>query len=106
VAERGDNGAPLRHLAYDVVNDRRLVDRRVVAVTGRSTLTASRSIAPAASTSRRRAASRSSPRPASEWAEIHLPGAVKFTFGGPDGNVLFITADAAIWAAVLTARGA
>jgi gluconolactonase len=52
--------------------------------------------------------------------EISLPGAVNFTFGGggrprrvdtPDGNVLFITTDEAVWAAHLsvtappTARG-
>jgi gluconolactonase len=33
--------------------------------------------------------------------QIRLPGAVNFTFGGPAGDVLFITADTAIWAAVL-----
>ena len=38
--------------------------------------------------------------------EIHLPGAVNFTFGGPDRNVLFITTDTAVWAAVLEAKGA
>jgi gluconolactonase len=38
--------------------------------------------------------------------EISLPGAVNFTFGGPDQNVLFITADTAIWAAALNAKGA
>jgi gluconolactonase len=38
--------------------------------------------------------------------EIHLPGAVNFTFGGPDRNVLFITTDTAVWAAVLSAEGA
>jgi gluconolactonase len=37
--------------------------------------------------------------------EIHLPGAVNFTFGGLEGNVLFITTDSAIWAAVLRATG-
>ncbi len=37
--------------------------------------------------------------------EIHLPGAVNFTFGGPGNNVLFITADAAVWAGVLRAQG-
>jgi gluconolactonase len=37
--------------------------------------------------------------------EIHLPGAVNFAFGGADRNILFITADTAIWAAVLNARG-
>ena len=38
--------------------------------------------------------------------EITLLGAVNFAFGGPDRNVLLITADTAIWAAVLNARGA
>ena len=38
--------------------------------------------------------------------EIRLPGAVNFTFGGPDNNVLFITADTAIWAAVTNTKGA
>jgi gluconolactonase len=33
--------------------------------------------------------------------QIRLRGAVNFTFGGPDGEVLFITTDSAIWAAVL-----
>jgi gluconolactonase len=37
---------------------------------------------------------------------IEVPGAVNFTFGGPAGNVLFITADTAVWAAVLDTRGA
>jgi gluconolactonase len=37
--------------------------------------------------------------------EIELPGAVNFTFGGPDRNVLFITTDDAVWAAVLSATG-
>jgi gluconolactonase len=37
--------------------------------------------------------------------EIALPGAVNFAFGGPDRNVLFITADEAVWAAVLAATG-
>jgi gluconolactonase len=37
---------------------------------------------------------------------IHLPGAVNFTFGGTDRNVLFITADTAVWAAVLNVQGA
>jgi gluconolactonase len=35
--------------------------------------------------------------------EIALPGAVNFTFGGPDHNVLFVTTDDAVWAAVLQA---
>jgi gluconolactonase len=38
--------------------------------------------------------------------QISLPGAVNFTFGGPGGQVLFITTDTAIWAAVLATAGA
>ena len=37
--------------------------------------------------------------------EIELPGAVNFCFGGRDRNVLFITADTAIYAAHLQAKG-
>lgn len=37
--------------------------------------------------------------------EIHLPGTVNFTFGGPDNNLLYITTDTAIYAAVLQATG-
>ena len=37
--------------------------------------------------------------------ELRLPGAVNFCFGGPAGNVLFITTDTAVWAAVLQATG-
>jgi gluconolactonase len=37
--------------------------------------------------------------------EINLLGAVNFCFGGVGRNTLFITADTAIWAAVLDARG-
>jgi gluconolactonase len=38
--------------------------------------------------------------------EIRLPGAVNLTFGGPGGDVLFITADTGIWAVATTAKGA
>ena len=38
--------------------------------------------------------------------EIELPGAVNFSFGGPDRDVLFITTDTAICAAHLNAKGA
>ncbi len=37
--------------------------------------------------------------------EIRLPGAVNFTFGGVRRDVLFITTDTAVWAAVLNATG-
>ena len=41
-----------------------------------------------------------------QLGDIHLPGAVNFAFGGPDGSTLFITADSSIWAATLAAKGA
>jgi gluconolactonase len=37
--------------------------------------------------------------------EIVLPGAINFCFGGPDRDVLFITTDTAVWAAVLGVAG-
>ena len=37
--------------------------------------------------------------------EIPVPGAVNFCFGGPDDDVLFITADTAIYAAHLDPKG-
>jgi gluconolactonase len=37
---------------------------------------------------------------------IDLPGAVNFTFGGHGRSTLYITADTAIWAASLDAKGA
>jgi gluconolactonase len=37
---------------------------------------------------------------------IRLPGAVNLTFGGPGLNVLFITADTAVWAVRLVTQGA
>jgi gluconolactonase len=38
--------------------------------------------------------------------QIELPGAVNFAFGGAERNVLYITADTAVWAAVLDTKGA
>jgi len=38
--------------------------------------------------------------------ELELPGAVNFTFGGRERNVLYITTDSAVWAAVLNTKGA
>jgi gluconolactonase len=36
---------------------------------------------------------------------IDIPGAVNVTFGGHDGNYLFITADTALWVAALDTKG-
>jgi gluconolactonase len=102
----GDNGAPHRLLAYDVLDGRRLARRRVIAEFppehpdgikvdryGRiyaSTPCGVRVLDPSGE----------------QLGELHVPGAVNFTFGGRGGNVLFITADTAIWAVTLNAGGA
>jgi gluconolactonase len=39
-------------------------------------------------------------------AEIHLPGAVNFALGGTDQDVLYVTADTAVWAASPAQKGA
>jgi len=43
--------------------------------------------------------------PEGELGQVNVPGAVNFTFGGPDHNILFITTDTAVWAAVLEHEG-
>jgi gluconolactonase len=101
-----DNGKPHHLVAYDVRPNGSLHRRRVVAVgtrehpdgvkvdtEGRIYISAVGGI-------------QVFDRSGALLGEISLPGAVNFTFGGPDRNVLFITADTAIWAAVLNAKGA
>ena len=94
-------GRPHRILAFDVLEGRRLGSARLFAVTspgfpdgikvdadGRVYASASSGVQVF--------------EPGGELiGEIPLPGAVNFTFGGPDRNVLFITTDDAVWAARL-----
>jgi gluconolactonase len=102
----GDNGRPHHLLAFDVGADGALRRRRIVAAgapghpdgvkvdaAGRIYVSASTGI-------------HVSDGDGELLGEITLPGAVNFTFGGADRNVLFITADTAVWAAVLNAKGA
>ena len=102
----GDNGAPKELLAFDVEDGFRLTGRRVLATSagdhpdgikvdmaGHIYVSAPGGVEVLAPTGERVGA-------------IELPGAVIFAFGGRDRNVLFITADTAIWAAVLDAKGA
>ncbi len=113
----GDSGAnhepgsydprrPHRIVAFDVVDGRRLERPRLLAVTvpgfpdGIKVDGEGRVYASAASGVQVFDAS------GTLLGEIVLPGAVNLTFGGPERNVLFITADTAIWAAVLAAKGA
>ncbi len=101
--ERGSYypGRPHHVVAYDVLAGRRLVNRRLFAVVtpgfpdglkvdaaGRVYVSSSAGV--------------QVHRPDGELlGEIALPGTVNFTFGGPARNVLFITTDTAIWAALL-----
>ena len=102
----GDNGAPHELVAFDVDDGARLRGCRVVAVSsgehpdgikvdseGRIYASAPGGVQVLAPTGQL-------------VGEIELPGAVIFAFGGPEGNVLYITTDTAIWAVVLNAKGA
>jgi gluconolactonase len=102
----GDNGAPKALLAFDVDEYGNLGGRRVLATSagdhpdglktdsdGRIYASAPGGVDILAPTGQR-------------LDGIELSGAVIFTFGGPGRDVLYITADTAIWAAVLDAKGA
>ena len=102
----GDNGAPKELIAFDVEDEVRLSGRRVLAASagdhpdGLKVDSEGRIYASAPSGVRIFS-------PSGELlGEIDLPGAVIFAFGGPDRNVLYITADTAIWAAGVNAKGA
>jgi gluconolactonase len=99
-----DNGAPHQLLAFDVAAGG-LTNRRVFAAgtpghpDGLAVDAAGRAYASA--TNGIRVFS-----PGGEpIGEIELPGAVNFTFGGADRDILFVTADTAIWAVKLCAKG-
>ncbi|MGH3116113.1 MAG: SMP-30/gluconolactonase/LRE family protein [Gaiellales bacterium] len=102
----GDNGAPHHLLAFDVEDGARLTGGRVIAVStpehpdGLKTDGEGRIYASYAGGVQVFAPS------GGLIGEINLPGAVNFTFGGRDGNTLFITTDTAVWAAVLNTKGA
>jgi gluconolactonase len=102
----GDNGAPHELVTFDVEDGARLRGRRVVAVSsgehpdgikvdseGRIYASAPGGVQVLTPTGQL-------------LGEIELPGAVIFALGGPEGNVLYITTDTAIWAVVLNAKGA
>lgn len=101
-----DNGRPHHLLGFDVLADGRLGRGRLIAasaaghpdglkvdIEGRIYASAPGGVVVLAPDGQR-------------LAEISVPGAVNFTFGGRERNVLFITADTAIWAAVLNTKGA
>jgi gluconolactonase len=102
----GDNGAPHQLLAFDVEDGTRLSGPRVIAVSSGEHPDGIK----VASDGRVYASAPTGVQifaPTGELVdEIELPGAVNFTFGGREANVLYITADTAIWAADLSVKGA
>ena len=101
-----DNGKPHQLVAFDVVDGHRLEHPRVVAQSAPGFPDGLK----VDSEGRIYAAAPSGVQVLDPGGrllgEIELPGAVNFTFGGPRNDVLYITADNAIWAAVLDAKGA
>jgi gluconolactonase len=99
-----DNGAPQHVLAFDVAGGR-LTKRRVLAAgtpghpDGLAVDADGRLYASAAS------GIHVFSRSGELLGEIELPGAVNFTFGGPDRDILFVTADTSIWAVFLRVSG-
>jgi gluconolactonase len=97
----GDNGAPRRILAFDVVDGGTLTGGRVIAHStpdhpdGLKVDAAGRIYASAAEGVRVYEPS------GEQVAEIPVPGAVNFAFGD---DAVFITADDAIWVAALDIR--
>jgi gluconolactonase len=100
-----DSGAPRDVKAFDVVAGRRLENERVLAHIergepdglkvdshGRVYVSCADGVAIVAPDG-------------AQVGEIALPGAVNFAFGGPRRDVLYVTADDAIWAAHLTTTG-
>ena len=102
----GDNGDPHHIVAFNVLDGRRVTRGRVLAAStpehpdGLKVDAHGRVYASAAEGVRIFDAR------GDQLGTIALPGAVNFTFGGHERNVLFITADDAIWAAVLDTAGA
>jgi gluconolactonase len=96
-----DNGAPHHLLAFDMAGGSRVVavgapghpDGVKVDAEGRIYISSGDGIEVLCPDGRR-------------VGEIDLPGAVNFTWGGRHRNVLYITADTAIWAAVMNEKGA
>ena len=100
-----DNGEPHHLKAFDVVDGERLAGERVIHVSspehpdGLKADSAGRLYATCAGGVEVLAPD------GAPIGEIEVPGAVNFCFGGADRDVLFITADMAIYAAHLQAKG-
>ena len=96
---------PHHVLAFDVVAGRRLSMRRLLAVTSPGTPDGLKvDIEGRVYVSSTSGVLVFDPH-GSLLGEIAIPGAVNFTFGGRDRNVLFVTTDTEVWAAELATTG-
>jgi gluconolactonase len=102
----GDNGAPHRLLAFDVEDGARLEGGRVIAVSTPEHPDGLKTDSEGRIYGSYSGGVQVLDPSGNPIGEIGLPGAVNFTFGGPGGNVLYITADTAVWAVVTNAKGA
>jgi len=96
---------PHHVLAFDVVGGRRLAARRLLAVTSPGTPDGLKVDAEGRVYVSSASGVLVFDPYGSLLGEIAIPGTVNFTFGGRDGNVLFVTNDTAVWAAELATTG-
>jgi gluconolactonase len=100
-----DNGAPHHLKAFDVVDGRRLDRERVIHVSSPLHPDGLKADADGGLYATFGEGVQVLSPDGFPLGEIELPGAVNFCFGGPERDVLFITADTAIYAAHLDAKG-
>ena len=102
-----DNGAPHYILAFDVVDGRRLGPARLFAVGTRGDHPDGMKVDADGNVYASSPGGIQAFDPSGDLIrEIDLPGAVNFTFGGPDHDVLYVTTDDAVWAVQTDVRGA
>ncbi|HWM09344.1 MAG TPA: SMP-30/gluconolactonase/LRE family protein [Solirubrobacteraceae bacterium] len=101
-----DNGAPHHIVAFDVLDGRRLGPGRPFALSTPAHPDGLK-VDAAGNVYASSAGGIQVLNPAGDRIdEIELPGAVNFTFGGTDRDVLYVTSDDAVWAVQLDTRGA
>jgi len=100
-----DNGEPHHLKAFDVVDGERLDGERVIHVSSPEHPDGLKADAEGRLYASFDGGVRVLSPDGAPLGEIAVPGAVNFCLGGPDRNVLFITADTAIYAAHIETKG-
>jgi gluconolactonase len=100
-----DNGEPHHLKAFDVVDGERLDRERVIHVSSPEHPDGLKADAAGRLYATFSGGVEVLTPDGSPLGAIDVPGAVNFCFGGPDNDVLFITADTAIYAAHLDTKG-